>query len=76
MILKEYVTRISDDDLKFLNSRISQKLSGDVPEALNLMAQSPDIDKLMRDQPNGEALYETLDALQQFLERESLRRER
>ena len=30
-LLKEYISNLSDDDIKFLESRLNQRLSGDIP---------------------------------------------
>ncbi len=68
--LKEYASRISDDDLKYLHTRLSQRLSNDVAEALQVLGRVGDVDRAFRDAGNSEGVYETLDELQVFIETE------
>ena len=68
--LREYSSRISDDDLKYLHTRLSQRLSGDVAEALQLLGRTSDVDRVFRDAGSGEGIYGAIDELQACLQRE------
>jgi len=74
MILREYANRISDDELKFLHTRLSQRLSGDVAEALQLMGKDPALDRLLREQQGGKELYDVIDDLQVYLDQQFKKR--
>ncbi len=68
--LREYSSRISDDDLKYLHTRLSQRLSGDVAEALQLLGRISDVDRVFRNAGSGEGIYGVLDELQECLQKE------
>jgi len=73
-ILREYTNRISDEDVKFLHTRLFQRLYGDIAEALQLMGKDAAMDRLLRDQQDGEKLYDTIDDLQNYLEQQFKKR--
>lgn len=62
--LKEYVKKVSEDDLKFISQRLSQRLGGDLGEALNLIQERyPEINKVLSSSPNCIELYNAIDVL-------------
>jgi len=73
-VLREYANRISDDDLKFLHTRLSQRLAGDMAEALQFLGKDPAVDRLLRDQQDGEKLYDIIDVLQNYLDQQFKKR--
>ena len=44
-VVKEYVKRLSQDDLSFLGLRFKQNLTGDKAEIANKLAEDEEIDK-------------------------------
>lgn len=62
--VKEYVKKVSDDDLKFLSSRLSQRLGGDLGEALALIQeQYPELNKVLSNTPCCDELYNVVDVI-------------
>ncbi len=74
-LLREYVSKTSDDNLKFLNSRLSQRLQGDLPEALDFLSTTPEVDRWLGSSKNAWELYDNLDVLGYSVEKECERRE-
>lgn len=73
-LVKEYAGRLSDDALKFLNSRLSQRLQGDLAEALDVLASSSDTDRLLNTAKSCNELYDLVDMLGKAVEKECVRR--
>jgi hypothetical protein len=69
-LLKEYTTKLSDDNLKFLNSRLSQRLGGDVPEVLDFVSQSGEMDRWFHSAKGSWELYDMVDSLYKHVEQE------
>ncbi len=44
-LVREFVRRISDEDLRFLNTRFRQLLEGDRAQIANILSQDKEIDK-------------------------------
>ena len=73
-ILKEYVGKLSDDNLRFLESRLGQRLSGDLPEALSFLAQTNDMDRWLSSAKGAIEFYDMVDTLAKYVEREYKKR--
>jgi hypothetical protein len=62
--IKEYVKKISEEDLKYLSARLSQRLGGDLGDALVLIQDHyPEINKVLSSAPSCTELYNVIDAL-------------
>lgn len=68
--LKEYCRRLSDDNLKFLNQRFTQKLLGDTAEVVDFLSSTKEIDKWFSSASSCEDFYDMLDHLQLIIEKE------
>ena len=75
-VLREYVNRATDDTLKYLAGRLTQRLAGDLPDALNVLSESHDMDRLMHSAKSADELYDLADAVQATVERELNKRYR
>lgn len=76
-ILREYVRLLTEEDLKFLCSRLSHtygRRGGDVPAAVELIQQNPDMDRLFGAAKDSSHLYDLVDETQEYAEREIKRR--
>lgn len=67
--IKEYVNKLNDDNLQFMHSRLSQRLFGDLAELLQFIGQS-ELDKCFGSAKNIDELYELLDVLQKYVDKE------
>jgi hypothetical protein len=75
-VLKEYCNRAPDEALRFLAGRLAQRLSGDLPEVLDCLSQSHDVDRLLFSAKTANDLYDVVDDVQEAVEREIARRYR
>ena len=73
--LKEYAQRLSEDNLKFLNQRLSQRLGGDVAEALDFLSGVKEIDRWLSSAASNDEIYDMLDLVESALTAENDRRE-
>lgn len=76
-ILREYVRSITDEDLKFLCSRLSHtygRRGGDVAAAVELIQAGGDIDRLFGSARDSGQLFDLIDEVQEYAEREIKRR--
>ena len=62
--LKEYCQKLSEENLKFLAGRLTQRLSGDLPDVLAFLSNVRDVDRLLVSAESSDDLYDMLDALQ------------
>lgn len=66
-VLKEYVSSLSDDDLKYLDGRLNQRLSGDIAEVLNFLEKTSKVDTIMSKSKSADDLYDLVDAIQKIV---------
>jgi predicted transcriptional regulator len=74
VFIKEYVGSLEEDDLKFLFSRLSEKLSGDVAEAINFLDKTNEFAKWFYSAKSSDDLYDMLDKVFKFIEKEHNKR--
>jgi len=72
--LTECVSNLSDDTVKFLHPRLSQRLSGDLAEVLLHVEKVSTIDKIFSNTESAYQLYDAIDALSKEVEKEFRRR--
>jgi hypothetical protein len=75
-LLRDYVGRLPDDHLKFLDSRLGQRLGGDLGEAVFLLSQSHEMDNWLSTARGAVEFYDMVDAVSLSVERECRRRYR
>jgi hypothetical protein len=74
VMLKEYVGRLSDDDLSYLNMRLSQKLCGDLSDGLNILQKNSEVDKWLCTAASAQQFFEMVDIIADYVDKESKRR--
>lgn len=72
--LSEYVSNLSDEDVKYLHPRLAQRLSGDLAEVLIYVGEKKEIDKVLSDAKSANQLYDAIDLLAKEVEREYRKR--
>lgn len=72
--LREYCQRLSDDNLKFLHSRLDARLGGDLPEALDFLGGVKELDKWLASADTCYEIYDMLDLVGESVARECSRR--
>lgn len=73
--LVEYVSSLSDDKLHFLTTRLVEKLSGDLADALDEMSKDKKIDDILSNAGSSENLYNLLDSIRDIMVKESKKRD-
>ena len=68
--LKEYCHRLSDDNLKFLAQRLTQRLLGDTAEVIDFLSSAKEMDRWLSSASSSQDFYGMLDTLQSFIEKE------
>lgn len=72
--LKEYSMKLTDEDLKFLNFRLTQRMGSDLADAINFVCKDSEMDKLLAGAESAIQIYEIMDDLHFCLEKERKRR--
>ena len=62
-VLKEYVSSLSYKELLFLKTRFSQRVGGDLGEAVNFISKNEEMDKWLLAAEGAEDFYQMLDVL-------------
>jgi len=73
-IVKEYVGRLSDDNLNFLEIRLTERYSGDMSEATELLARSSELDKWLSTAKSGDEFFDMLDLITDCVDSEAKKR--
>lgn len=72
--VKEYVKRISDEDLAFLSIRFRQKLYGDRAAVLKKLSEDSRIDQWLSSSTAAEELFDMVDFIGEQINQEYSRR--
>ena len=73
-ILREYASRQSDDSLRYLLTRLNNRLGSDMAEVLDSFSKNGEVDHLFRSAKTASELYDLIDLAQEHLSREYNRR--
>ena len=73
-MLKEYVRKLSEDDLKFISIRLTQRLGSDVGEVVELLQKNSEVDKWLSTSNNAEEFFDMVDLVEQQIQSEIKRR--
>lgn len=76
VLVKEYVGRLTDENVFFLHSRITQRYANDLSEALEFVSKANDVDKWLCSASSAHEFYSMLDKLEEQLEKEVAKREK
>ena len=68
--LKEYCQRLSDENVKFLTQRLTQRLLGDTAEVIDFLSSTKEIDKWLSSASSSKDFYDMLDMFQSIVEKE------
>lgn len=72
--LKEFCQKLSEENLKFLASRLTQRLGGDLADVLAYLSGVREIDRLLATAESCNDLYDMLDSLQGIVIKECEKR--
>jgi len=73
-VIKEYVTKLPFDSLKYLFDRFDERIGPDLSEAIEFISKNPDMDKFLAGAKNYEEFWNAVDLVSSFVEKEFIRR--
>ncbi len=68
--VREFANRISEGELEWLLSRLTQRLSGDLPDALNFIGRDRDMDILLSSATSANEFFTMCDQVTQQIQQE------
>jgi hypothetical protein len=72
--LKEYCAKLSDDNVRFLQGRLNQRLAGDLPEAVEFLSSFRELDKWLLSASDYNEFYDMIDIVQHIVQKEHEKR--
>ncbi len=72
--IKEYVKNLSEEDWRFLQNRLSQRLGGDLTEAVTFLEKNPEIDRFLGAASSNSDYYNRIDHIEAMIQGDSKRR--
>lgn len=73
-VVKEYVSKLPFDNLKYLFDRFDERIGPDLSEAIELIAKNPEIDKLLSAAKDCEEFWDAVDLVSSYVVKEFHRR--
>lgn len=74
LIIREYVSKLPFDTLKFLTERFRDRVGSDLADAIEIISKSSDMDKILATAKNADEFFNSLDFIASFVEKEFTRR--
>jgi hypothetical protein len=73
--VKEYVKKITEDDLRWLSVRFKERVGADLAEALLLIQERySELNRLLTNTPNSDAVFNVADVIDKYVTEEIKRR--
>lgn len=76
LVLKEYVSRLSDENINFLQTRFEQNRAGDLADCLDFMSRNQDMDRLLCSALSVDEFYSVVDQIVEYVRKETMKREK
>ena len=73
-LLREYVKILSEDQLRWLNTRYTQALFGDRAEITECLSTDRELDKWLQSANGADELFNLLDQMGEFVKKEAKKR--
>lgn len=71
---KDYVSKLSYDNLKYLSERFNNRIGSDISECADFISKNSEMDKLLAASKNAEEFFAVLDSVALAVDRELSRR--
>ena len=71
LILVEFVKKLSNEDLRYIGTRLNERYSDDLSQVLDFISRSEDIDVIFSSTNSASALYDYLDFVRELVNREA-----
>ena len=73
-IVSEFVSTISDDDLRFVTTRLTDRMIGDLSEAINYISKNRGMDHFLGSSESAMELYDKCDQIRDQAHKECQKR--
>ena len=73
-VVTEFVTKISDEDLRFVITRLTEQYSGDLPEVCYFFGRQTDVNSMLQASSDVDEFYYKLDAIKDAAIKEAKKR--
>jgi hypothetical protein len=70
----EFVATLSDEEVRFVASRLSDRYAGDMADALNYLSSKPAVDTILGSASNAEEFFDYCDGVREVAYKEIKRR--
>jgi hypothetical protein len=74
VVVKDYVSKLSFDNLKYLVERFSNRIGPDLSECIDFISKNPEIDKLLSATKSGPELWTVVDLVALYVDKELSKR--
>lgn len=69
-ICKDFVRKLSDENLRYFKSKLAQRLGGDVGEVVEFVQKNSEMDRWLGSARNAEEYFDMIDHLDDMIESE------
>lgn len=73
-VIKQYVRNLPEEDWKFIYNRLTQRLGGDLGEAVELMEKNAEVDKFLSQASSAMDYYARIDHIDACVQNDLKRR--
>lgn len=73
-VLVEFVSSSSDEELRFLNSRLTERLQGDIAEVLDFLSNHKTVDSILAAAKSADEVYSICDTITECVQKEYKKR--
>ena len=74
IVFKDYVSSLNEEDLKQTYEKIVDRFSGDIGDVVNHIDKNKDISKFLHSTKNADEIYDIVDDLFPYVEKEYKKR--
>ena len=74
LVVREYVSKLPFDALKFLAERLRERIGSDLADAIDIISKSPELDRMLVACKDADEFFNTLDFIASFIDKEYAKR--
>lgn len=72
--LREYVKKLNDEDIKYINTRLDRRIGSDVAELVDFLQKNQEVDKWLSGACNADAFFDMIDQVSSHAQQEAKKR--
>lgn len=73
-VLREYVRRLNDEDLKYIGMRLGNRLGGDMGEAIEVIQRHSEVDRWLSTANSADDFFTMIDQVDNYVQLEVKKR--